>query len=883
MGFSNPRRLQVLDSRRVEPNFKAGLAFGQSGWNRSSPVVPGYGGSRPGQILDKPVAAVLVRTPPSGRERRSWPASPEVAFVELIPRRRHRPLTKKKRCRSRAEIENERRELFEKYQREIDAIVAEYHDRLPRTVAKLVGAMYARFSSKFQDSVTDQVRALFEVAVREGIFVPRENIFFDMAVRGYRNRRPGLAALQVAIEGKQFDILLVLHTSRLFRKLYKAMQFVEEEIVERGLHCLFKNWVDTRDEKQWRMKLQFAGTLDEATTGMYAENVRAAHQSLLAKRRVFSTLPFGYRGEPIPGEFTKRGKPQCLIVIDAETAPYVKRIFDWFALRLVPIDEVARRLNDDPDAPAPPKSTTGRWTHKSLHDVLENECYRGVWSYGRKEAKWLSKKDYSIRVAREQPLSTHFYEELRIIDDDLWFAVQRLLHEQLGKGRKPASGDPRSRPRLLNGLFRCAEHDQPLYVGGAHGKSMYCKACYYTSRDQRPLYSKLNRVVALRKTCETLATLIRSDESLIQDAISACQLHVEELKRPDPATLDTLKVREVKLTEQIRFNLRNAGTTQEEQAESAAILRELRAERTQVQAEMGVLEALEQRQIEVPSEERVRREIDCLSDILVDAATSDCRENIGDVRELIFRLTGGRIALYQQGEAKVQRGWLQGHFTLQFLDVLVERLIGVKSSLGGKGVEVSIDYRRPAPCTDKADKAYEMYVNGVLEVEIAKVLKLSKSRVTALLKAAHAARGEEMPDGRSRRSNLANKHQEPRTYQLLADAAVELMTKGFKDAQIAKKLGCRDFVIARAIRHWHSIRNLPVPTSRERREARARLAKQLVDSGKTFKEAAAELECSNLTLGLLLDLAYQLEGRQRPDGRSQRKARHRGQPPADQS
>jgi hypothetical protein len=207
----------------------------------------------------------------------------------------------------------------------------------------------------------------------------------------------------------------------------------------------------------------------------------------------------------------------------------------------------------------------------------------------------------------------------------------------------------------------------------------------------------------------------------------------------------------------------------------------------------------------------------------------------------------------------------------------------VKCSLSGDGAQISIDYRRPDPPTDKADRAYAMYHEGALEVEIAKELNLSKSRVTALLKMAHAARGEEMPDGRSRRSRLANKHQRPRPYQLIAADAVALMNR-FPDAKIARKLGCRDFAVARAIQYWREMRNLPIPTTRERRNARAQLAKRLVDDeGMTFGAAKAELECCNVTLGKLLDLAYKLEGRERPDGRSQRKRHGSNQPPRDQT
>ncbi|HVX09969.1 MAG TPA: hypothetical protein VHC22_02090 [Pirellulales bacterium] len=67
---------------------------------------------------------------------------------------------------------------------------------------------------------------------------------------------------------------------------------------------------------------------------------------------------------------------------------------------------------------------------------------------------------------------------------------------------------------------------------------------------------------------------------------------------------------------------------------------------------------------------------------------------------------------------------------------------------------------------------------------------------------------------------------------------------------------------------------------KERRALRARLAKELVDGGRTFREAAAELECSLVTFCKLIDLAYDLEGRPRPDWRTERHSRS-ASPPSD--
>lgn len=89
--------------------------------------------------------------------------------------------------RTRAEIQEERRKLVEKTNREIDAIVQEFHEKLPREKAKGIGGTYARYSSRFQNSIADQVRTVFEAAYQLGIFIPREyvlSIWPSVAISG---------------------------------------------------------------------------------------------------------------------------------------------------------------------------------------------------------------------------------------------------------------------------------------------------------------------------------------------------------------------------------------------------------------------------------------------------------------------------------------------------------------------------------------------------------------------------------------------------------------------------------------------------------------------------------------------------------------------------
>ena len=127
---------------------------------------------------------------------------------------------------------------------------------------------------------------------------------------------------------------------------------------------------------------------------MYAENIRAAHQGLFRRHLVSGTLTLGYRGEPIPGELTKRQRPRCRIVIDLETAKWVLQIFEWYVNDMLSILEIARRLNDDPAAPAPPTSPIGMWTYLTVVRLLGNARYRGFWEYGKMKVQYVSQKDY---------------------------------------------------------------------------------------------------------------------------------------------------------------------------------------------------------------------------------------------------------------------------------------------------------------------------------------------------------------------------------------------------------------------------------------------------------------------------------------------------------
>lgn len=81
-----------------------------------------------------------------------------------------------------------------------------------------IGTIYARYSSRFQHSIEDQVRSCQEWADRNGIRVPSDLVFADRAVTGRSSRREGLRGFQEALAANRVDVVIVFSNNRLYRK-----------------------------------------------------------------------------------------------------------------------------------------------------------------------------------------------------------------------------------------------------------------------------------------------------------------------------------------------------------------------------------------------------------------------------------------------------------------------------------------------------------------------------------------------------------------------------------------------------------------------------------------------------------------------------------------
>jgi site-specific DNA recombinase len=695
------------------------------------------------------------------------------------------------------------------------------HAQFPRHKASATGIAYARYSTDFQHSIGDQIRTIFEEAIKKGIFIPREYVFFDTAVRGCKERRPGLDPVRDLLRRKAAQVLLVFTTNRLFRTLYKCMKFVQEEVVERGLRCIFvKSIIDTAEGNRWRLPLQIHALVDELGGSAYAENIRAAHEGQFLKKWVVYTIPFGYTGKEIPGPVTRRQRPRREYTIDPITADWVRLIFHWFVHDRLSLTRIIERLNER-KAPLGPMSNGEYWTHMAVRYVLTNPCYRGWWAYGKGQNIWQSQKDYTKRVLRDKPLREAQFEDLRLVSDEVWYRAQELLAAmpQRHAGRKPKDGNMAIRPRLLNGLLFCKTHDRPLRVGGNHGHHMYCPECRNLPKARRPLYTYLNRALALQLICKGLAEQIRQDHGLVRDIVAACQKTVlQHNTQGDSRRLEDRKARLEKMDRQIRFILDNPGDTEMDQKESASRLRECRAERATAARDVAELQALARQPRRLPTEAEVIQLVADLEKVLLEAARAEVPENAGTLRQILELVTGGRIEIEQMGKRRAQRGWLRARFQLQLYPVLSQRLdVNLPDNAPEK--EIVLDIRESTVAEEHIDQIKELYESDMLVTAIAEKLRIDRHQVADAVQILHKRNGLPPPqDGRSRRATLPQKRLKPPMFHTIADEVKRLYDQDLLIDEIAARVGTTRGTVRAALEHWFKSRGLPMRDGRHRRK-----------------------------------------------------------------
>lgn len=327
-------------------------------------------------------------------------------------------------------------------------------------------AIYARYSSENQSekSIDDQIRVCRKYIEENRFIVSEKHIYTDEAISGSIINRPGLQALEKALENKEIDAVAVDDLSRLSRSNHQMLTLVNKFNFYNTKIISVSDGIITDDDNS-KLGIHIRGLINE----LYLDDLKKKTMRGLEgqKLRGYSTgeSVYGYKSHPV-GELrlNKKGQPKyegLVHKIYEEEANIVRRIFKEF-LTGKSINAIVQSLNEE----KVPTRRNGDWNNSTISRILKNEKYMGVWTWRKYKnvRDPISGKRKQIERSEKDQISS-LREDLILIDKETWDKAQARWTELEGawpmrrdsnKSNSSQVSYVHSNPtHLLSGLLKC--------------------------------------------------------------------------------------------------------------------------------------------------------------------------------------------------------------------------------------------------------------------------------------------------------------------------------------------------------------------------------------------------------------------------------------------
>lgn len=313
-------------------------------------------------------------------------------------------------------------------------------------------AAYARYSTEHQtsSSIEYQMRKIDEYCASNGIVIAKR--YADEAFSGTNTDRPAFRQLCEDARTKLFDTVVIYDISRGSRDVSDWFGF-RKQMAVLGIQVV------SVEDKIGDIMNPSDYLTELITVGLGQHHVLTSRQKSMdsiatkAKTGQFlgGTPNLGY--DIIDGQY----------VINQSEAVVVRKIFSMYA--------DGRSYNEILTAIGTVYGKKGRPLGKnSLHYLLKNERYIGVYSWCKRHVKIMGKwaggipNENAVRIENAMP---------RIIDNTTWERVQRRMSD-----RKHRAVNKAKREYLLSGLIECADCGA-TYVGHTSTNSKGYSTRYY--------------------------------------------------------------------------------------------------------------------------------------------------------------------------------------------------------------------------------------------------------------------------------------------------------------------------------------------------------------------------------------------------------------------
>lgn len=359
------------------------------------------------------------------------------------------------------------------------------------------------------------------------------DIYIDDGYSGIDRSRPEFNRMLRDCEKGNINIVLCKDQSRFSRDTMVIEQFINDKFLEWGIRFIgVADNADTDSESYGTMRL-FTSAYNE----MYVKDISAKIRRTLAYKReqgqfIGSFAPYGYMIDPEDSHH---------LVIDEESAPIVKSIFDMY----VSGDgyrKIVQRLNEKGivspseykrqkgskyvNLNADSSSSRGLWTQSTVARMLANEMYIGTLvqgkshhvSYKNKKRKKVDESEW-VRVPDAHEA---------IIDSDTWASTQERLNSHTRVGKRSQELSP------LAGKIKCACCGRAMKRNVYYNKSRTIKyynmqcATYKMGAMNCPNESCISGLTLERKILDELNDIV--GKYCQSDSIEFTSIYSEQIK-----------------------------------------------------------------------------------------------------------------------------------------------------------------------------------------------------------------------------------------------------------------------------------------------------------------------------------------------------------------
>jgi len=693
-----------------------------------------------------------------------------------------------------------------------------------------IAASYARYSSEQQDekSIADQQRMCCEQAARDGLVIEPTLEFADNAVSGTKLRRVGLDQLLAVAKERGFHVLYFHSLSRLARESVITMPMLKELVyVHRVRVISLTEGLDTI-RPGWEINAVFTSLHHEQFIKDLSVNVHRGQVGTVLARFSIGDYRLGYTSVPSPGgEMIGRGrnaKQRMVYAIDPIGAEWVRRIFHWFVVERRSLGWIVRELTRL-NAPKDHRATTAAWQRQLVIGILRSPKYIGLWPWGRLKNQRNPLTGQVTQEERDEEETNQWlreFPELHIIDDQTYEAAQKFLDENSRRCAESRSGDGRlrgspagnGRQHLLSSLVECGRCGRTLHVGGAHGKYLECPghrkgAC--ECRTQLPRVRSEHQILDI--IGERLLTNPNWREA-VYEAMSRAW-HDQISSGPDKAR--ELKSQVNECERRIDRLVTTIETSDDPDPDLLKRLAERRAERQDFARRERQLQSQPIATPTPPTREWADQQLARLGELLGSGtpAAADALRNV---------LHGPIVVEEVTVPGKKRRFW-RGKLVFDLIRVVSAvrttppRMDNSAESEPALTETIMIDFREESRAEQLAERAWELYEQGLMYVEIAEQLEISQMYVTKVIRTAATQRGITSLDGRHRKAGHDRKRTPPPPCRAIQNEVMQMLGEGLLMREIATHFHVSLNLLTRSVAAWHIERGLPVPDGRTRRKS----------------------------------------------------------------